>query len=296
VYENLRQKQFVIPNPRFPNPIALRGASVPPSIFRLAHGINAPYLFHASLAIERELSNKSQLTVEAYTIRGVHLFRTRDVNAPLPTTGVRPIAGLLNLDEIQSTASSRSMGISVNFKGKLGKSVYMIAQYELSRTTDDTGGVFSLPADNYDLLAERGPAGFDRRHRFTLTGIANLPRSFRIGTLLTLSTGVPFDITSGSDTNHDTVPNDRPPGITRNVGRGTGFMQWDLRFSKLFRLPRLLSRDSSANNAEVNLDVFNVLNSANFSNFVGVAGSPLFGKPSAAYPARAIQLSVRYRF
>ena len=296
VYENLRQKQFVIPNPRFPNPIALRGTSVPPSIFRLAHGINAPYLFHASLAIERELSNKSQLTVEAYTIRGVHLFRTRDVNAPLPTTGVRPIAGLLNLDEIQSTASSRSMGISVNFKGKLGKSVYMIAQYELSRTTDDTGGVFSLPADNYNLLAERGPAGFDRRHRFTLTGIANLPRSFRIGTLLTLSTGVPFDITSGSDTNHDTVPNDRPPGITRNVGRGTGFMQWDLRFSKLFRLPRLLSRDSSANNAEVNLDVFNVLNSANFSNFVGVAGSPLFGKPSAAYPARAIQLSVRYRF
>ena len=296
VYENLRQKQFVIPNPRFPNPIALRGTSVPPSVFRLAHGINAPYLFHASLAIERELSNKSQLTVEAYTIRGVHLFRTRDVNAPLPTTGVRPIAGLLNLDEIQSTASSRSAGISVNFKGKLGKSVYMIAQYELSRTTDDTGGVFSLPADNYDLLAERGPAGFDRRHRFTLTGIANLPRSFRIGTLLTLSTGVPFDITSGSDTNHDTVPNDRPPGITRNVGRGTGFMQWDLRFSKLFRLPRLLSRDSSANNAEVNLDVFNVLNSANFSNFVGVAGSPLFGKPSAAYPARAIQLSVRYRF
>jgi hypothetical protein len=73
-------------------------------------------------------------------------------------------------------------------------------------------------------------------------------------------------------------------------------MQWDLRFSKLFRLPRLLSRDSSANNAEVNLDVFNVLNSANFINFVGVAGSPLFGKPSAAYPARAIQLSVRYRF
>ena len=73
-------------------------------------------------------------------------------------------------------------------------------------------------------------------------------------------------------------------------------MQWDLRFSKLFRLPRLLSRDSSANNAEVNIDLFNVLNQANFSNFVGVVGSPLFGEPSAAYPGRTIQLSVRYRF
>jgi len=296
LFENLRQTQLVIPYPGFPNPIARGGPSVPPSIFRLTHNMNTPYSFHASFAIERELSNQSQLTVEAYTIRGVHLFRTRDVNAPRPTTGVRPIAGLLNLDEIQSTASSRSTGISIGFKGKIGKWVYMIAQYDLSRTTDDTGGIFSLPADNYNLLAERGPAGFDRRHRFTLTAIANLPRSFRIGTVLTLSTGVPFDITNGSDTNHDTLANDRPPGITRNIGRGTGFAQLDLRFSKLFRLPRLLSRDSSANNAEVNLDVFNALNQANFSNFVGVVGSPLFGKPSSAYPGRTIQFSVRYRF
>ncbi len=296
LYENLNQKQFVIPNPGFPNPIGRGEPRVPPSIFRLTHNINAPYLFQASFAIERELSSKSQLTVEAYTIRGIHLFRTRDVNAPLPTTGLRPIAGLLNLDEIQSTASSRSMGISVGFKGKIGKWTYLIAQYDLSRTTDDTGGIFSLPADSYNLLAERGPAGFDRRHRFTLTGIANLPRSFRIGTLLTISTGAPYDITSGSDTNHDTLANDRPPGITRNMGRGTGFAQLDLRFSKLFRLPRLLSRDSSANNAEVNLDVFNALNQANFRNFIGVVGSPLFGEPSAAYPGRTIQLSLRYRF
>jgi hypothetical protein len=296
LFENLRQKQFVIPNPRFPNPIGSEGPSVPPSTFRSTHNINAPYQFQASFAVERELSTKSQLTVEAYTIRGVHLFRTRDVNAPLPATGVRPIAGLLNLDEIQATGSSRSTGISLGFKGKIGKRVYMIAQYDLSRTTDDTGGIFSLPADNYDLLAERGPAGFDRRHRFTLIGIANLPWSFRIGTLLTLSTGVPFDITNGSDTNHDTVANDRPSGITRNTGRGTGFAQLDIRFSKLFRLPRLLSRESSANNAEVNLDVFNALNRENFSNFIGVVASPLFGEPSAAYPGRLIQLSVRYRF
>jgi hypothetical protein len=296
LFENLRQSQLVIPNPGFPNPIVPRGASVPPSIFRLTHNISAPYLLHASFAIERQLSNKGQLTVEAYTIRGVHLFRARDVNAPLPSTGVRPMAGLLNLDEIQSTASSRSTGVSVSFKGKIGKRVYMIAQYDLSRTTDDTGGIFSLPADNYNLLAERGPAGFDRRHRFALTGTANLPGSFRLGTLLTLSTGVPFDITNGFDTNHDTVANDRPRGITRNTGRGSGFAQLDFRFTKLFRLPRLLSREGAANNAEINLDVFNALNQANFRSFIGVVSSPLFGEPSAAYPGRTIQLSVRYRF
>jgi hypothetical protein len=296
LFQNLGQKQFVIPNPRFPNPIGPAGPSVPPSLSRLTHNISAPYLFHASFAIERQLSNNSQLTVEAYTIRGVHLFRSRDINAPLPFTGVRPIAGLLNVDEIQSTASSRSTGISVSFKGRIGKRIYMIAQYDLSRTTDDTGGIFSLPADNYNLRAERGPANFDRRHRFTLTGIANLPGSFRIGTLLTLSTGVPFDITTGSDTNHDTVANDRPPGVTRNTARGTGFAQLDFRFTKLFRLPRLLSREGAANNAEINLDAFNVLNQANFKSFIGVVSSPLFGEPSVAYPGRTIQLSVRYRF
>src|ERR1700730_1926768 len=41
LYENLKQKQFVIPKPGFPNPFGRGEPSVPPSVFRLTHNINA---------------------------------------------------------------------------------------------------------------------------------------------------------------------------------------------------------------------------------------------------------------
>ncbi len=59
---------------------------------------------------------------------------------------------------------------------------------------------------------------------------------------------------------------------------------------------RLLSREGSANNFEINIDAFNVLNHPNFINFVGVRNSALFGEPSVALAGRTIQFSVRYRF
>ncbi|HZR31429.1 MAG TPA: TonB-dependent receptor [Terriglobales bacterium] len=294
LFEGLRQSQLVIPNPSF-HGLPVSGTA-PPSIFRLAPDLTAPYVLQSSLGIERQLGKQMVLTVEGHFLRGVHLFRTLDINAPLPQTGVRPMANFLNLDQIESTAMMRSAGLSVSFRGRVGRRAYLMAQYNLSHTTNDTSGIFSLPANNYDLRAERGRADFDRRHRFSLTGVVNLPGSTRVGTVLALSSGAPFDITTGFDTNGDTVANDRPWGITRNQGQGTGTVQLDLRFTKLFRVPRALSREGHADNCELNADFFNAINHANFSNFIGVQSSPFFGLPSTALPGRTVQLSVRYRF
>ena len=107
LFNNLNQVEFVVTNPSFPNRIALGRTAVPRSISRLAHNLDAPYLLHASFAMERKLSNTKELTFDVYTMRGVHLFCSRDVNAPLPNTGLRPIPDFLNLDEIQSLAASR---------------------------------------------------------------------------------------------------------------------------------------------------------------------------------------------
>ncbi len=76
----------------------------------------------------------------------------------------------------------------------------------------------------------------------------------------------------------------------------------DLRFTTVLRAPRPPSADPESSkrdfvdNLELNLDVFNVLNTLNATSVVGVAGSPLFGKPAAVRPARSVQLSMRYRF
>src|SRR5262249_35331461 len=178
-------------------------------------------------------------------IRGLHLFRSRNINAPIPGIGLRPVSDFLNIDQVEASASMWSHALSVSLRGQISKRFRVTAQYTLSRTENDTSGAevgagfpFTLPADNFDLRAEWGRANFDQRHRFNLAGTLDLPFSFRLGMVTKLASGAPFNITTGFDNNGDTVVNDRPPGVTRNTGQGPGRIDLDLRLTKLFHLPQ----------------------------------------------------------
>jgi hypothetical protein len=169
------------------------------------------------------------------------------------------------------------------------------AQYTLSSTHDDAFGLFATPANSYDLRPEWGPADYDRRHQFHLMGSVTAPGKLRFGTIVTIGSGLPFNITTGEDNNGDTVAADRPAGVTRNTGRGSGVVQVNLRATKLFETRRLLKKHKKDfSNLELNVDLFNALNHANYDRFVGVLNSPFFGRANAALPGRTVQTSLRY--
>jgi hypothetical protein len=203
---------------------------------------------------------------------------------------------------IESTGSSRTNAMTATFRGRIAEFKGSV-QYVLSRRTDDSSGIFDLPADSHDFAAERGRADLDRRHRLNVAGTYAWKRDrIRLATRLTIASAAPFDITTGSDDNHDLILNDRPPGVTRNTGTGPDLAQVDLRFSTIFRAPRPRSADPEStkrdhvDNLELNLDVFNVLNAVDATTIVGVITSPLFGRPATVRPARSMQVSLRYRF
>src|SRR5262249_41512032 len=77
-------------------------------------------------------------------------------------------------------------------------------------------GTQSLPANSYDLHPEWGPAFTDRRNFVNITSMISLPHGFRLTPFVVISSGGPFNITTGTDDNLDTVINDRPAGINRN--------------------------------------------------------------------------------
>jgi hypothetical protein len=216
---------------------------------------------------------------------------------PAFDTGRRPEVRFLNIDQVESSATSRSQSLGATFRGRLTHRFKAIAQYALSKTTDDSKGTFALPADVRNLAAEVGRADNDRRHRFTLAGTLDVTKTSRVGAIARLASGAPFDITTGFDDNGDTVANDRPPGVTRNTGQGPGLAQLDLRITKLVSVWRPFARaDRSAESMTINLDLFNVLNQTNYTTFVGVLSSPFYGRPVSAGPPRTLQLSVKYRF
>jgi hypothetical protein len=256
----------------------------------------------ATAGLERLLWRRTTLAVEYLHMRSTGAFRARDINAPVPATGIRPDPTRSNINQIEAAGESRTNGLTATFRGYI-KDFKGSMQYTWARTIDDASGVFDLPANNYDFAAERGRADFDRRHRFSLAGTYEWAQDrMRLSTLLTLASGDPFDITTGSDDNRDLTVNDRPAGTSRNSGTGPRLAQIDLRFTTILRAPRPPSADPEStkrefvDNLELNLDVFNVLNTLNATTVVGVVTSPIFGRPVAARAGRAMQLSLRYRF
>src|SRR5215510_7229120 len=303
--DGARIRELVIPNPSFPDPGVTSAASQPPpSIVRVDPDIDAPYLTQASLGVERKLWSGMQLTVDYVTLRGKHLLRSRNLNAPLPATGLRFDPNFLNINQVESSASMRSEALSVTLQGRIGAKLFQgMAQYTNSRTTNDTDGAFALPANNFDLRPERGRADFDQRHRFNFSGRLRTPLDFTLGARLALTSGVPFNITTGFDDNLDTVAIDRPSGVTRNTGRGPGFAQLDLRLTRRIRgIPSLFeNRQGSADSGGpgdllISADAFNALNRTNFNRIIGEQSSPFFGQANSALPARRLQLSIKYSF
>jgi hypothetical protein len=296
LFDGVRLRQVVISSPSFPDPF-LRGEAVSPlpSIIRVAPDLRSPSLSQASAGIEQELWRRNAITAEYSVLHGVHLFRSRNINAPVPATGVRPDPDFLNIDQIESTASARSQALTITWRGRVGKLFKPYVQYVFSRTTDDTSGTFSLPANNYDLRAERGPADFDPRHRFNMIGTMALPKGLSTGLVLSAVSGLPFNVTTGFDNNGDTVANDRPPGVTRNTGRGPRTLQLDVRLAKTFNVARVQG-GNKRDSFDITVDVFNAINRVNLTNIVGVLSSPFFGRGNSAAPARTVQFGVKYRF
>ena len=301
--DGVRVREIVISNPSYPDPF-LSGQFItpPPSITRVSSGARSPYLLQTSAGVEEEIWRGTWLSAEYSFLRGLHLFRLRDTNAPLPwADGVRPDPNFLMNNEIESAGFLRGHAMTITFRGGLGKRLKGYAQYVFSKYTNDvsgTLGVFLPPADNYNFRSEIGPADFDRRHRLNFAGIVQLPFGFRTGSIISAATGAPYNITTGFDDNGDGVANDRPPGITRNTGRGPGTLQLDLRLTKVFNLQgaSVPEHHHLRRTMDFSADAFNAINHTNDTSIVGVASSPLFGRAASAGAARTIQLSAKYSF
>lgn len=267
-----------------------------PSIRTTDPNIRFPYLMQGSLAIERKLGRgQNYLTLELSTVRGVDLYRSRNINAPLPGTISPPNPNFVNIDQFEASGSSRSNSLSITYKGDVHKLNIML-QYVLSRTLDDVNdgknGFLYTPANNYNPQADWGRSDLDRRHRFNAVFLYPLRFGFHVSGIVNVWSGLPYNITTGKDDNYDTVFNDRPPGLWRNAGRAAGYTDVDLRVTKRWRV----THSEHAHFVEASLDVFNVFNHANFENYNGVLSSPTFGQPYTADSARQLQISVRYHF
>ncbi|HMB80030.1 MAG TPA: carboxypeptidase regulatory-like domain-containing protein [Vicinamibacterales bacterium] len=320
--DGAHQQIDTIVQPGYPNPaIGGQPLTLPAGRVQFAPNLLQPRLTEAIAAIEQTFPGDVRVNTMYIRRRGSNQLRGVNVNAPL-ANGLRPDPSSGTVTEIQSTAGTEFDAISVNLNyQRMPQRLFIAANYMFGRSMDDTDSPFSLPADNYNLAAERGPALGFARHRFM--SLANLPltKRVRLGTSLRVQSGTPYNITTGRDDNGDTVSNDRPAGVTRNTGLGTAQidlgmrLSWGLSFGAAAPPPagpqvRIVRGDSADPLSsmggmegggkryaiELYAQAYNVLNHVNALNFSGVIGSPFFGTATSASAPRRVELGARLSF
>jgi hypothetical protein len=226
--------------------------------------------------------------------RGINLFRSVDANAPPPPDYVaRPNPNLGQERQLQTEGYQKSNALELTFRGRASKYFNGQVQYTLSQTYNNTSGVTYFPANSYDPLADWARSDNDRRHKFDLLGSAQPTKYFTLGLALSLYSGKPVDVTTGSDNNRDGITNDRPTGVPRNILHGPSLVNLDLNIAHDFVLSK--SR-KEAPTLTVSLNSFNILNHKNDVTYVGVITSPFFGRAVQAQPPRRIQLDLQFKF
>jgi Carboxypeptidase regulatory-like domain len=291
-YNGVTLRRLIPVEPIYPEtPASLEG--VPTSVVVLDPRSRIPYTIQYSIGVERQVTAKSTFSATYIGSRGIDLFRSIDANAPLPGTVVRPDGGLGQERQIQSDGYQKSNGLELTFRGKPSKYFNGQVQYTLSKTYNNTSGITYFPADSFDPSGDWARSDNDRRHKFDLLGSMHATRLFNVGAALSLYSGKPVNVTTGSDNNHDGVVNDRPDGYSRNTLHGPGLINLDLNVSHEFVLSK---KRKEAQTLAVTLNSFNVLNHANEVTYIGVISSPFFGQAVAAFPARRMQVNLEYKF
>jgi hypothetical protein len=267
---------------------------VPTSVVKLDPRARIPYTVQYSAGVERQITPKSTLSAMYIGSRGIKLFRSVDANAPLPPSYLaRPNPGLGQEREIQSAGYQKSNALEVTFRGTPVKFLTGQVQYTFSKTLNNTSGITFFPGNSYDPNADWALSDNDRRHKFDLLGSAQAGRLFTFGVALSLYSGKPVNITTGSDHNRDGVINDRRAGVGRNTLPGPGLIDLDLNLAHDFVFSK---SPEHGKKLTVSLNSFNVLNHPNYVTYVGVVTSPNFGRAVQAQPPRRFQVDAQFKF
>ncbi len=300
----------VFPNvlPAFPTTLQTK-----PNITTIDPDIENSYAQQASFQIERELPFNASLSAGFLHLKGRHLILSRNNNVPrfpasagVPNLG-RPNPNFGNIARFESSGESTYNGLILSFNKRASRWSSMRVSYTFSKAIDDSGNFFfSTPQNNFDLRDERGLSDNDQRHRLTVSGSVETPRSgnasgirrvyenFQLSYIFTYASRLPFNVQLGADRNFDTNFNDRPVGVGRNTGQGFDYASLDLRLSRDFQLTERFRIEALA-------EGFNLLNRANLqvpNNVFGTGITPrvTFGQPTAAGDPRQIQFGLRLSY
>ncbi len=202
---------------------------------------------------------------------------TASIARPDPTIG--------QINENKSVAHSRYDGLQLSLQRRMSRRVQFGVNYTYAFNHDDDSNERDFnrqtTLDTFNLTRDASFAKNDIRHNGNLNMLYNIGRGFTVSTLFFARTGVIVKPVVGVDTQNDgNTVNDRPvingQVAARDAFRQPGFLSWDLRLLKEFKVGERMQLTFSA-------EAFNITRSTNKA-FNG-DGETTFGRPTATINA-----------
>lgn len=202
-----------------------------------------PIVYQFNASVEQQMPGKVSMTLAYVGTMSHNTPFFTDANYPAYAPGAttsqasinarRPydsgVLGVVNLLLSNQTASYHALQVSAH--RRLTNHFLLNGFYVFSHTFQSFSGSgvgFTAPQDIDAMWEERGPADDDRRSMASLSGIWNIDyyngtglwkhvlNGWTISPIVTLNSGAPLNITTGSDKNADSYSSDRPnlvPGV-----------------------------------------------------------------------------------
>ena len=230
---NPLQQQLQIQNPTFflpiPNPVP--AGTLVSTQYANNNNLRTPYTIQTGVTLERQLTKFANIAVTYLNSRGVHQFDTNNLNPFLPATdtssGGRPFPAQGNVFQYQSEGTFKQNQLIINGTVRIGAKLSLSGYYTYDHADSNTSGVSSFPSNPLNLEEDYGRASFDVRHRLFLIGTIGLPRGFRLSPYVIASSGIPFNITTGTDPFQDNLYNVRPTFAACSPSNQTKFGCFD---------------------------------------------------------------------
>jgi len=277
-------------------------------------GIRQPWTSQFSAGWSHEVSSSTVIDVDYVHIKGTDLgvrwalnTRVNGGNRRYQDLNLNPANPTLNM----SVGQSKFDGINFGIRRRLDKGISFNAWYSLSKA-EGLGGLgvdeltTNLVQDSTQPYADVqwGPAArTDARHKVTLSAVFQLPWGVYASPIFRYRSALPLHIWTGYDVNADGVSNDLYPTAFKltgvdalgvpsykeigpcenvNCGRGAALSQFNLRVSKVFRLPHGM-------NIEAIAEGFNLFNAINPNFPIGASAAASFYTGTAAnHPVNAV--------
>ena len=186
------------------------------TVYSAASGLRTPYTIQAAVGADQQVGKFGTISFNFIHSQGSHQLATENVGYDVAT------ASSPNGKNYQyfTEGAFKQNQLTINGHVKTTRWVSLFGYYSLNSAHGDTSGAGSFVSTPYNLQADYGRTSFDVQQRLFFGGSVTLPRFIQFSPFMIGQSGNPFNVTTGSDNNNDSIYNDRPYLVDASLATG----------------------------------------------------------------------------